>query len=140
MRNDPDIDMDDSEAILNFGLEMDQYIDTLDSGVFDSNNISSETAGKIQAAIFAQSSLSARDYSNKNTFQSNRPTGYKQRYKDGFLPDFRVLQESLHAYINLGRVVNRLKKKSHTATVRLKELHRIYPRWGKVYDKYNKES
>ena len=71
--------------------------------------MSADMAGCIQAAIFATSAAIAK----KNTrplFQALRPKGVTHRYKDGFSPDFRILQESLHAYINLGRVLRRLKK------------------------------
>lgn len=98
-----------------------------------------EKAGCIQAAIFAKSAQIVKEL-HKPKYQRTRPTGIHHRYKDGFSPNFRILQESLHSYINLGRVLNRLAKKTHTAAIRLKELKKIYPRWKKTYDKYFKST
>jgi hypothetical protein len=131
IKNQPDIDMDDAKVIEDSAQELDQYIDAIGE---ISADITPEDAGCIQAAIFAKSAEIAKQYSRHTT--QSRPKGHRHRYKDGFSPTFRIMQESLHAYINLGRVINRLTKKSHTATSRLKELHKIYPRWRKIYDRY----
>lgn len=40
----------------------------------------------------------------------------------------------------IGRVLNRLARKTHTATTRLKELYKIYPRWKRVYNKYSSQT
>ncbi len=37
--------------------------------------------------------------------------GRMNRYKDCFSPDFRILQEILHTYVNLIRILERLKKR-----------------------------
>ena len=99
-------------------------------------SITPDEAARTQAAIYAKSSEIVRG-STKVNFQSTRPRGLNHRYKDGFSPTFRILQESLHAYVNLGRALRRLAKKTHTAAHRLKEIHGIYPRWKRIYDKYS---
>jgi hypothetical protein len=132
IRNQPDLDLDDKKAIIQYTKELDEYVSYIgEIGM----HITPAEAGRIQAAIYAKSAEIARGSSTLK-FQATRPKGFQHKYKDGFSPTFRILQESLHAYINLGRVINRLTKKTHTAVVRMKEMHKIYPRWKKVYDKY----
>ena len=102
IRNQVDLDLDDLEAVTNFAKELDDYIETVGKIAED---ITPQKAGCIQAAIFAKSAEIVRD-NTKSKHQDNRPRGQHHRYKDGFSPTFRILQESLHAYINLGRVLN----------------------------------
>ena len=109
IRNQPDLDLADKEAVIQYAKELDEYVSTL--GEIEMN-LTPKEAGCIQAAIFAKSAEIARG-STKLKFQATRPKGFQHRYKDGFSPTFRILQESLHSYINLGRVINRLAKK-HT--------------------------
>ncbi len=129
IRNQPDLDLEDQETVIQYAKELDEYISTMrDVGM----NITPEEASCIQAAIFAKSAQITRGRT-KLKFQTTRLKGFQHRYQEGFPPTFRILQESLHAYINLGRVINHLAKKTHTAVVRLKEMQKIYPRWKKVY-------
>jgi hypothetical protein len=102
--------------------------------------ISPEEAGKIQAAIFAKSAEIAAEHSEQSSFQASRPQGRMHRYKDYFSPDFRILQESLHTYINIGRILDRLRKKKNTSILRLRELTRLYPKWRRVYNRYYNKS
>ncbi len=136
IKNQPDIDLEDKETVEQFAKELDDYVTSI--GQID-KAITPEKAGRLQAAINAKSSELVRESTRQN-FQSTRPKGVHHRYKDGFSPSFRILQESLHAYVNLGRALNRFAKKTHTATTRLKEIHRIYPRWKKIYDKHYSHS
>lgn len=58
--------------------------------------ISPIEACNIQASIFAWSPLIAKAHSNVAIFQSNIPTGFNHRYKDGFSPDFRIFQDIVY--------------------------------------------
>jgi hypothetical protein len=125
--------MNNSEENELFGIQLDQCVKSIGKL---SESTTPEEAGGMQAAIYAKSAEIAADCSKQQSFQTTRPKGRMHRYKDCFSLDFRILQESLHTYVNLGRVIERLKKNKSTTISRLRELSRLYSKWRRVYNRY----
>ncbi len=65
-----------------------------------------------------------------------RPSGHGKRFKDGFSPDFRLLQITLHTYVNLQRLHARSVRTDASRKCRRRELRRLWTIWWSTYQKY----
>jgi hypothetical protein len=101
--NRPDIPGDDSSKVQTYSSQLEAYVTSLSLDPHLISSLTPEQASQYQAAIMSTSSKLAQQSTSKPP--RKRPLGRGKRFKDGFSPDFRLLQLALHAYINLQRLL-----------------------------------
>ncbi len=125
---------DDPTAAHLYTAALEQFVTGLDLDPQRIATLTPTQASQFQAEIMSTSSKLAQQSNPKP--RPKRPSGHGKRFKDGFSPDFRLLQLTLHSYINLQRLHNRPRAAPSSLKYRRRELRKLWTRWLTAYQKY----